>query len=69
MEQLIRARLLAKQGLFEIVEPQDLTPDKLIKKVLAALKPTAVARTPFQLDGLPRIRERMRALLSHEEGA
>jgi predicted glycosyltransferase len=69
MEQLIRARLLARQGLFEIVEPQDLTPDKLIKKVLAALKPTAVARQPFQLDGLPRIRERMRALLSNEEGA
>ncbi|HEX8163416.1 MAG TPA: glycosyltransferase [Pyrinomonadaceae bacterium] len=68
-EQLIRARLLAAQGLFEIVEPQDLTPDTLIKKVLAALKPAAVPRAPFQLDGLPRIRERMRALLGTEEGA
>jgi predicted glycosyltransferase len=69
MEQLIRARLLARQGLFEMVEPQDLTPETLIKKVLAALKPAAVARAPFQLDGLPRIRERMRALLGDEEGA
>jgi predicted glycosyltransferase len=68
-EQLIRARLLAKQGLFEIVEPQDLSPDTLIKKVLAALKPSVVTRPPFQLDGLPRIRERMRALLGEEEGA
>ena len=68
-EQLIRARLFAAQGLFEIVEPQDLTPDTLIKKVLAALKPAAVPRAPFQLDGLPRIRERMRALLGTEEGA
>jgi predicted glycosyltransferase len=67
-EQLIRARLLARQGLFEIVEPQDLTPDTLIKKVLAALKPAAVSRPPFQLDGLPRIRERMRVLLGNEEG-
>jgi predicted glycosyltransferase len=68
-EQLIRARLLARQGLFEIVEPQDLNPDTLIKKVLAALKPAAVSRTPFELDGLPRIRERMRALLGEEEAA
>jgi predicted glycosyltransferase len=66
-EQLIRARLLAAQGLFDIVEPQDLKPAALISKVLAALKPVEVARTPFDLDGLPRIRERMRALLGGEE--
>jgi predicted glycosyltransferase len=67
-EQLIRARLLAAQGLFDIVEPQDLNPSTLISKVLAALKPVEVARAPFDLDGLPRIRERMRALLGGEEG-
>jgi predicted glycosyltransferase len=67
-EQLIRARLLAAQGLFDIVEPEDLNPSTLISKVLAALKPVAVARVPFDLDGLPRIRERMRALLGAEEG-
>ncbi|HEV7889261.1 MAG TPA: glycosyltransferase [Pyrinomonadaceae bacterium] len=66
-EQLIRARLLAAQGLFDIVEPEDLKPTTLISKVLAALKPVEVARTPFDLDGLPRIRERMRALLAAEE--
>jgi predicted glycosyltransferase len=68
-EQLIRARLLAAQGLFELVEPQDLSPVTLINKVLAALKPAAVARMPFELDGLPRIRERLRALLDEQEGA
>jgi len=69
-EQLIRARLLAAQGLFQIVEPQDLSPDTLIAKVLAALKPAAVTPVPFELEGLPRIRERMRALLGEpEEGA
>ena len=66
-EQLIRARLLAAQGLFDLVEPQDLNPSTLISKVLAALKPVEVARVPFDLDGLPRIRERMSALLGGEE--
>ena len=67
MEQLIRARLLAAQGIFEMVEPQRLSPETLIKKVLAALKPVAVASIPFELDGLPCIRERMNALLEEKE--
>jgi predicted glycosyltransferase len=66
-EQLIRARLLAAQGIFDIVEPQNLTPEILIGKVMAALKPVAVAPMPFELDGLPRIRERMHALLERGE--
>ncbi|MDQ3816891.1 MAG: hypothetical protein M3362_04250, partial [Acidobacteriota bacterium] len=65
-EQLIRARLLAARGYFDLVEPQDLRPDLLISKVLDALKPTPVAVPPFDLDGLPRIRERVRALLEEE---
>ena len=67
MEQLIRARLLAAQGIFDIVEPQHLSPGVLIGKVLAALKPVAVASMPFELDGLPRIRERMSALLGERD--
>ncbi|MDT5293453.1 MAG: hypothetical protein QOJ76_333 [Acidobacteriota bacterium] len=67
MEQLIRARLLAAQGLFDIVEPQNLNPETLIGKVLDALKPVEVAPVSFDLDGLPRIRERMRALLGETE--
>jgi predicted glycosyltransferase len=66
-EQLIRARLLAAQGLFDIVEPQHLSPENLIGKVLAALKPVEVAPVPFDLDGLPRIRSRMRALIEEVE--
>ena len=67
-EQLIRARLLAARGYFDIVEPQELEPAVLISKVLDALKPAPVAVPPLDLDGLPRIRERVRALLG-EEGA
>jgi predicted glycosyltransferase len=66
MEQLIRARLLAAQGLFDIIEPQDLTPETLMGRVLASFKPTAVDPTPLDLDGLPRIRERVAALLQQE---
>jgi predicted glycosyltransferase len=63
MEQLIRARLLARQELFDIIEPQDLAPETLMGKVLAAFKPTAVTAAPLDLDGLPRIRDRVAALL------
>ena len=66
-EQLIRARLFAAQGIFHLVEPQDLSPETLINKVLAALKPVAVAPIPFELDGLPHIRERMNVLLKESE--
>ena len=66
MEQVIRARLMAAQGLFDIVEPQDLTPETLIGKVLASFKPSPIPATPINLEGLPRIRERVRALLKGE---
>lgn len=66
-EQLIRARLLSAQGIFDIIEPQDLNPENMINKVLAALKPVAVVPIPFELDGLPTIRERMNALLEEKE--
>jgi predicted glycosyltransferase len=61
-EQLLRARLFAARGYFAYVEPQDLTPEVLIAKVLETLKRPAPA-APIDLDGLPRIRERVRSLL------
>ncbi|HVF92011.1 MAG TPA: glycosyltransferase [Blastocatellia bacterium] len=63
MEQLIRARLLAGQGLFDLIEPPDLTPENLMGRVLASFKPGPLTATPLDLDGLPRIRERVSALL------
>jgi predicted glycosyltransferase len=65
-EQLIRARLLAARGLFDIVEPDELVADVLISKVLALLDPSRAAVTAIDLDGLPRIRERVRALLEED---
>ena len=65
-EQLLRARLLAARGLFDVIEPGELLPDRLINGVLAALRrpPTNV---PIDLDGLPRIQRRVRALLENRE--
>lgn len=65
-EQLIRARLLAAAGLFEIVEPDDLTPETLLTKVLASLKHTSDLPVRVNLQGLPRIRERVRELLEEK---
>jgi predicted glycosyltransferase len=65
-EQLIRARLLAAAGLFEIVEPNDLTPEILLTKVLASLKDASGPPVRVDLQGLPRIRERMRELLEEK---
>lgn len=62
-EQLIRARLLAAEGLFDLIEPENLNGDVLMQKVLAALKPVEVRSSHLDLEGLPRIRERLRLML------
>ncbi len=66
-EQLIRARLLAAEGLFDVVEPSELSPDALMNKVLASLKTAVEAPIRFDLQGLPRIRERIRDLLDRNQ--
>jgi predicted glycosyltransferase len=75
-EQLIRARLFAERGYFDMVEPDQLTPELLMSRVLSALREPAsstssgqpfdrlrASGTPIDLDGLPRIRRRVWALL------
>jgi len=62
-EQLIRARLLAARGYFGLVEPHELSPDLLMSRVLAALETPVRGAVPVDLEGLPRIRERVRSLL------
>lgn len=66
-EQLIRARLLKAAGLFEMVEPDELSPQTLIAKVLHGLNHAADLPVRIDLQGLPRIRERIRELLEDEE--
>jgi predicted glycosyltransferase len=68
-EQLIRARLMAERGFFECIEPQDLTPETLISKVLEALNSSSITSSTLKLDGLPVIRERVRGLLNWRRAA
>jgi len=65
-EQLIRARLLAARGYFDLIEPEDLKPNILIARVLSALKPTLTVVPPLDLDGLPRVVQRTAQLLEQE---
>jgi predicted glycosyltransferase len=62
-EQLLRARLFAARGYLDLVEPQDLDPGILIAKVLAALEDPRPPAPEVDLEGLPRIRQRVRRLL------
>ena len=62
-EQLIRARRMAEMGLFDLVEQSQLTPDHLMNTVMRALRKTAAAQLPVDLDGLPHILQRLDALL------
>lgn len=65
-EQLIRARLLASRGYFDLIEPEDLKPGILIARVLSALQPMPTAVPPLDLDGLPRVVQRTAELLEQE---
>ena len=69
LEQLIRARLLSALGYFELIEPQDLNSEFVISKVLAALNSHRTAGGTLDLDGLPRIRERVASLLGQQRRA
>jgi predicted glycosyltransferase len=63
-EQLIRARLFAARGYCSLVEPDDLTPELLMAKVLAALEQQSRIELPLDMEGLPRIRIRVQSLLA-----
>lgn len=63
-EQLLRTRLFAARGYFEMIEPEHLTPPALLDKVLGLLHDDrTVERRTVDLDGLPRVRQRVRELL------
>ena len=62
-EQLIRARRFAELGYFDLVEPGELMPDRLISQVLSALHRDPAPLAPADLGGLVRVVERVRVLL------
>lgn len=62
-EQLIRARLFAGLGFFDIIESEELTPAGLMAKVQATIEQGPTPMPPIDLGGLSRIKERTWALL------
>lgn len=62
-EQTIRARRLHELGLFDIVEPGQLDPKRLLSKVLGQLAAPKQTHSSLELGGLPIIRARARGLL------
>lgn len=64
-EQLIRARLLAEQGFFEVIEPVELNAETMKRKIIDAFNTTSIKKHFLNLDGLPRINERVYDLLTN----
>lgn len=62
-EQLIRARRLAARGTFLMVEPALLTPERLMAQVQRALDAPVPQRSAIDMEGLSRVRNRVRQLL------
>jgi len=61
-EQSVRARLLAKRGWLEMVEPDDLTPETLARAVDRVLAATPPAVAGIDLNGMVRAAGELRAL-------
>jgi predicted glycosyltransferase len=66
-EQLIRARLLSGNGFFEYIEPKELDAAMMSRKIMHSMKTICVGKHFLDLDGLPRINERVRDLLTEKE--
>ena len=66
-EQLMRARLLANHGFFQTIEPHELNAATMKYKIIAALKTTSIKKHLMDLDGLPRINQRVRELLGNAD--
>lgn len=65
-EQLIRAELLQARGYFRMLRPDALEPGVLMRTVLQTLEAPAPSHA-VDLDGLSRIRERVRELLTERD--
>lgn len=62
-EQLLRARRFARHGYFDLIEPDELTPQGLIAKVLRLRQGPPPVHDGIEVDGLRSVRERVAALL------
>jgi predicted glycosyltransferase len=68
-EQLLRARALARAGLVELVEPEQLEPEHLAERLRTLLARPRFASAPPDLGGLRRVAEHLLSLKCKDEGA
>lgn len=65
-EQLIRARRFAKLGYFDYIEPDELTPAHLLRKMLVAIHAGPPIMPSIDLGGLTRVSDRVHTLLAEQ---
>jgi predicted glycosyltransferase len=66
-EQLIRARRLSARGAAWMVDPSELTPDRLMAAIRTALRSEPPATAPIDMEGLSRIRARVERMLERRD--
>jgi predicted glycosyltransferase len=66
-EQVIRAEALRQRGLVRMIQPAELTPERLLADVEELLEHPDAVQPPFALDGLPAAATELDELL-HERG-
>lgn len=67
-EQAIRAKLWAKRGIVDVIDPTELTPTLLARKVSEAIESGVTVTAPdLDLDGLVQVRERFREFWNDKE--
>jgi predicted glycosyltransferase len=62
-EQLVRAEALSRRGLVRMINPADLTPERLLAEVSDLLGNPGALEPPFALDGLPAVASELDELL------
>jgi predicted glycosyltransferase len=65
-EQAIRAEALSRRGLVRKVDPDDLSPDRLLAEVHDLLEHPDALAPPFPLDGLPAVTAELEELLKDQ---
>lgn len=65
-EQAIRAEALSRRGLVRKVDPDDLSPDRLLAEVHDLLEHPDALAPPFRLDGLPAVTAELEELLQDQ---
>lgn len=62
-EQLIRAEVLSRRGIVEMIHPNDLTPARLLDATRLVLSDARVVAAPVSMEGLPNVVSALQSLM------